>query len=262
MGATRLEPNALASIADHYATLKIAPDADLEVVKAAYKALMLKHHPDRNRDDPNALARATQINAAYEILGDPDRRAAYDGDRAEASAAPSPSYEDFEDSWPSPPAQPANRRSGFGLPRIAAFLAAALVWRAIGAAAAVVALTAGGLYLRHELSSVNLWSDGRMNGLTLALEGAGGQGSGLAPVEAPAWVAPHIIHIPDAAPSHRRAAGPLAGLQTRPAAPHYSRQMIDGVVIYRRDDPWAWVEANYRRLMHLRWAAPTTHSSQ
>lgn len=68
-------------MADHYRTLNVAADAEAEVVRAAYLALMRKHHPDRVGDDRAAQARAQEISAAFAILGDPDRRARYDRDR-------------------------------------------------------------------------------------------------------------------------------------------------------------------------------------
>ena len=67
--------------ANHYQVLGVAPAADEVVIRAAYRALMRIYHPDRN-DDPNAQARARQITAAFAVLGDPERRAAYDAREA------------------------------------------------------------------------------------------------------------------------------------------------------------------------------------
>jgi len=47
-------------------------------IRAAYRVLAKQHHPDLHRNSPAALARTQTLNAAYEILSDPDRRAAYD----------------------------------------------------------------------------------------------------------------------------------------------------------------------------------------
>lgn len=74
--------------ADHYRTLNVAPDAEAEVVRAAYLALMRKHHPDRAGDDPGVQGRAQEISAAFAVLGDPHRRAAYDRQRRVASPSP------------------------------------------------------------------------------------------------------------------------------------------------------------------------------
>jgi TonB family protein len=68
----------MAQAPDHYATLNVAPNAAAEVIKAAYKALMLKHHPDKNSQDQSASATAIGINDAYGVLSDPMARAAYD----------------------------------------------------------------------------------------------------------------------------------------------------------------------------------------
>jgi hypothetical protein len=62
---------------DHYSVLGVLPTSDDVVIKGAYRALMLKYHPDNNRTDA-ATAHATRINEAYATLGDPAKRAAYD----------------------------------------------------------------------------------------------------------------------------------------------------------------------------------------
>lgn len=61
----------------HYDNLKVARRAPPEVIRAAYKALSQRYHPDRN-DSPDAPRIMRLINEAYAILGDPDRRKAYD----------------------------------------------------------------------------------------------------------------------------------------------------------------------------------------
>lgn len=62
---------------DLYAVLGVSSNADEVVIRAAFKALMLRYHPDTNRSE-DATKRAAAINAAYAILGDPKKRAAYD----------------------------------------------------------------------------------------------------------------------------------------------------------------------------------------
>lgn len=68
-------------IRTHYDNLKVARDAPIEVVKAAYRALCQKHHPDKT-DDPVKRSSAekilTIINAAYEVLSDANKRKMHD----------------------------------------------------------------------------------------------------------------------------------------------------------------------------------------
>jgi curved DNA-binding protein CbpA len=63
---------------DHYAALGLAPNADDVVVKAAYRALAKKHHPDRNSsNDQGASRKFREIQNAYEVLSDEEKRARY-----------------------------------------------------------------------------------------------------------------------------------------------------------------------------------------
>ncbi len=62
----------------HYDTLEISPQASAEVVRAAYRSLIQRFHPDRNPGDESAGARAVAITQAYEVLSDAERRGAYD----------------------------------------------------------------------------------------------------------------------------------------------------------------------------------------
>jgi molecular chaperone DnaJ len=67
---------------DYYEVLGVPREAGAEEVKAAYRRLALKHHPDKNRASPDAQAEAEErfkeAAEAYEVLSDPDRRARYD----------------------------------------------------------------------------------------------------------------------------------------------------------------------------------------
>jgi curved DNA-binding protein len=63
---------------DYYRTLGVSRDADEKEIKRAYRKLALKHHPDKNPDDSQAEERFKEINEAYEVLGDRDKRAKYD----------------------------------------------------------------------------------------------------------------------------------------------------------------------------------------
>jgi curved DNA-binding protein CbpA len=62
----------------HYDNLKVARDAPVEVIRAAYKSLSQKYHPDRNSGDPNASKTMAIINAAYRVLSNPDLRKRHD----------------------------------------------------------------------------------------------------------------------------------------------------------------------------------------
>ena len=66
---------------DLYAVLQVHPTAEPEIVDAAYRRLARMYHPDVNKV-PGAHETMIRINLAYEILGDPAKRAAYDRDRA------------------------------------------------------------------------------------------------------------------------------------------------------------------------------------
>lgn len=63
--------------ADYYRVLQIDPDAEPEVVAAAYRKLAAKYHPDVN-NTPEAQERMRELNVAHEVLGDPAKRAEYD----------------------------------------------------------------------------------------------------------------------------------------------------------------------------------------
>lgn len=62
---------------DYYEVLGVPRDADAKAIKAAFRELALKYHPDRNRT-PEAEARFKQIAEAYAVLSDPKKRADYD----------------------------------------------------------------------------------------------------------------------------------------------------------------------------------------
>ena len=68
---------------DPYKTLQVDPEAEDEVIAAAYRRLARKYHPDASGGgDPSAAAKMAALNAAWERIGDPARRAAFDKDRA------------------------------------------------------------------------------------------------------------------------------------------------------------------------------------
>lgn len=58
----------------HYDNLKVARTAPIEVIRAAYKSLSQKYHPDRNQNSAEANEIMRLINHAYEVLSDPIQR--------------------------------------------------------------------------------------------------------------------------------------------------------------------------------------------
>ena len=63
---------------DYYEVLGLNRDAEDEAIKKAYRKLAMKWHPDRNPDNPKAEEHFKEAKEAYEILSDPEKRAAYD----------------------------------------------------------------------------------------------------------------------------------------------------------------------------------------
>jgi len=72
---------------NHYERLKVNPDAPVEVIRAAYRALAAKYHPDRHTQSQSTHAEMVALNAAYEVLADPHTRAAYDAELNEMPLA-------------------------------------------------------------------------------------------------------------------------------------------------------------------------------
>jgi len=63
---------------DYYETLGVDKKASAEDIKKAYRKLAMKYHPDQNKDDKAAEAKFKEINEAYDVLKDEQKRAAYD----------------------------------------------------------------------------------------------------------------------------------------------------------------------------------------
>jgi len=63
---------------DYYKTLGVDHGADEKAIRAAYRKLARKHHPDVNRGDKAAEDKFKEVNEAYEVLSDPEKRRMYD----------------------------------------------------------------------------------------------------------------------------------------------------------------------------------------
>lgn len=74
---------------DHYRILGVDPASEDVVIQAAYRALMRRYHPDTNRNSGSSK-RAQEINAAYAVLSDPDRRRDYDHRRGARQGGSTP----------------------------------------------------------------------------------------------------------------------------------------------------------------------------
>ena len=63
---------------DYYEVLGVERNASAQEIKKAYRRLAMKHHPDKNLDDPSAEERFKELGEAYDVLSDEEKRAAYD----------------------------------------------------------------------------------------------------------------------------------------------------------------------------------------
>jgi len=79
---------------DPYEVLGVSKGASESDIKGAYRRLAKKLHPDANKHDPKAASRFAELNAAYEIVGDSDKRKAFD--RGEIDAEGKPRFQGFE----------------------------------------------------------------------------------------------------------------------------------------------------------------------
>lgn len=79
---------------DPYEVLGVNRKASAAEIKSAYRKLAKKLHPDANKNDPKAASRFAELNAAHEIIGDEDKRKAFD--RGEIDAEGKPRFQGFE----------------------------------------------------------------------------------------------------------------------------------------------------------------------
>ena len=68
----------MASKRDYYEVLGVDKSATPDAIKKAYRKLAMQYHPDRNPGDKTAEEKFKEINEAYEVLGNEDKRAQYD----------------------------------------------------------------------------------------------------------------------------------------------------------------------------------------
>ncbi len=74
----RQEVNELADKKDYYETLGVSKGASEADLKKAYRKMAVKYHPDQNPNDTTAEAKFKEVNEAYEVLGDAQKRSRYD----------------------------------------------------------------------------------------------------------------------------------------------------------------------------------------
>ena len=79
---------------DPYEVLGVTRSASAAEIKGAFRKLAKKLHPDANKNDPKSASRFAELNAAYEIVGDKDKRKAFDG--GEIDAEGKPRFQGFE----------------------------------------------------------------------------------------------------------------------------------------------------------------------
>src|SRR6202040_3984242 len=79
---------------DPYEVLGVGRNADAAAIKSAFRKLAKKLHPDASKNDPKAAQRFAELNSAYEILGEDDKRKAFD--RGEIDAEGKPRFRGFE----------------------------------------------------------------------------------------------------------------------------------------------------------------------
>ena len=84
---------------DYYDILGLSKSASDSEIKSSYRKLAMKYHPDRNPGDKKAEEKFKEISESYEILKDPQKKAAYDqyGHAAFSQGAGGSQVEDFRD---------------------------------------------------------------------------------------------------------------------------------------------------------------------
>ncbi|MGW8251193.1 MAG: DnaJ domain-containing protein, partial [Anaerolineales bacterium] len=97
---------------DYYKVLGVSRNASAEEIKKSYRKLARKYHPDINPEDENAEEKFKEINEAYQVLSDPEKRQKYDqfGSQWQQYQRQGGRPEDFD--WNQWRAQPGGAQAG------------------------------------------------------------------------------------------------------------------------------------------------------
>ncbi|MEP2494314.1 MAG: DnaJ domain-containing protein, partial [Parasphingorhabdus sp.] len=77
---------------DPYQALGVAKGANEKEIKSAYRKLAKELHPDKNKDNPKATERFSDVTRAYDLLLDKDKRAQFDRGEIDAEGNPTAPY--------------------------------------------------------------------------------------------------------------------------------------------------------------------------
>jgi hypothetical protein len=214
----------MAKIHTHYDNLKVSRHAPQEVIRASYKALSQKYHPDKNPGDEKAARIMAVVNSAYNVLADPVRRKEHDEwiaseewevEWLESSNAKDGQLRKGGESWDTPPGSKPRRARLMRDPRWWLGLATCFV---AGAAVAVLLIQQPGI-----MPSALAWS-----GVVKPASVLGNLPAAEAPADAPAAVAAEPAADPDAWAGRSALEG-----GTRPA-PHIRTLAVTQLVVPER----------------------------
>ncbi|MEM7807922.1 MAG: DnaJ domain-containing protein, partial [Planctomycetota bacterium] len=101
---------------DYYEVLELPRTADAAAIKKAHRKLARKLHPDVNKDDPSAATKFQEVQEAYDVLGDPEKRKMYDqfGHAGVGAGAPGGGGDPFGGYGPAGGGGPGGFPGGFG----------------------------------------------------------------------------------------------------------------------------------------------------